>query len=344
MSFLLRERRFLMNRNESQLVIRDFPILLWIFGLVFAGVGALILYDSRQALVPAMIFLAVGLGILLFTNALTINVDRGTRTLKLEFRSVLRHTIKQVSFDEIADINVERSRSHGRGGSGYTYKVIVTRKDGQVIPFHSFSSSGWKKKERMAGRLRDFIGVVPQVQAIETRETDGVHWKIEPIGEGDTKRTRWYSPDIKTPGVFLFMAQKAEGQASGGLLASIGGLFLKQAIAAYGFQKDDVPGLDHATTLAPLDPALEPHFMAYSNNQASARHMLNPRVAMPLTAWVQRYPLKQFQMGSSIGQLVMLFGPNGVYLATMNRLQPDQANELAALGVEVIKSQSISPG
>jgi hypothetical protein len=119
-------------------------------------------------------------------------------------------------------------------------------------------------------------------------------------------------------------------------------MFIKKAIAAYGFQADDTPGLNQAAALAPLDPALEPHFMAYTNNPASARHMLNPGAAMPLAAWAGRYPLKQFQMGSNSGQLVMLFGPNGVYLATMNRLLPDQANELAALGVELVKSQSSS--
>ena len=61
---------------------------------------------------------------------------------------------------------------------------------------------------------------------------------------------------------------------------------------------------------------------------------------MPLADWAGRYPLKQFQKGSRFSQLVILFSPNGVYLTTLNLLQPDQVNELAALGVALVKSQS----
>jgi hypothetical protein len=39
-----------------------------------------------------------------------------------------------------------------------------------------------------------------------------------------------------------------------------------------------------------------------------------------------------------------LFGPNGVYLATLNMQQPNQAHELVSLGVELVKSQSAGFG
>jgi len=35
-----------------------------------------------------------------------------------------------------------------------------------------------------------------------------------------------------------------------------------------------------------------------------------------------------------------LFGPNGVYLATLNLLRPDQAHELVWMGVELVKTQN----
>jgi hypothetical protein len=339
--FLALVEEILMNRDDSRLVFHDIPILLWIFGLIFAGVGAAIIYEGGGASAMGLIFAAIGLSALLFASALTITADRVTRTLKLEYRSALRQTLKQVSFDEIAGFNIERSVSRNQG----TYRVVVTRKDGQVIPFRSYSSSGSRRKERQAGQLRDFIGVQAlQPHAAEIRETNGVHWQIQPMAMGEGTRTRWYSPDFKTADVFLFVAQKAKGQASGGFLASLGSMFFKQSLSMWGFQAADTPGLDRAAPLAPLDPALEPHFMAFTNDPATALKMLNSRAVAQLADWAGRYPLKQFQMGSRASQLVTLFGPNGVYLATMNQLPPDQMNELAALGVELVKAQGSSRG
>jgi hypothetical protein len=336
-----------MNRNDAQLVLHDIPIFLWFFGLIFAGVGALMFFESGQATAWALVMAAIGLGFLLFSSALTITADRITRTLKLEYRSAFRHTVKQVSFDEIAGIDVERSIGNNRA----TYRVAAMRKDGQVIRFRASSSSGSRKKERQAGQLRDFIGVrgfdaspaglfyaAHQVHAGEIRETNGVRWQILPPAMSPTG-TRWHSPDFKIPGVFLFVAQKAEGQATGGFLASLGSLMFRKALSIQGFKAEDTPGLEQAGPLAPLDPALERHFMAFTNNPASALKTLNPRTIAPLAAWAGRYPLKQLKMGSRFSQLVVLFSPNGIYLNTSDLLQPDQIDELTALGAALVKSQ-----
>jgi hypothetical protein len=345
-----------MNRNDSQLVLHDVPIFLWLAGLIFVTISILIILEGGPPPVIAFVFIAIGLGFLLFTSVLTITADRITRTLKLEYRSALRHTLKQMSFDEIVGINVERST--GRRG-GPTYRLTAMLKDGKVIPLRSFSSSGSRKKERRASQLREFIGIQESnrtptemspaelAQAAEIHETDGIHWQIQPMRtHGSTKPTgaRWHSPDFKAPGIFLFVAQKAEGQSSGGFLASLGNMFIRQALSLHGFQPEDTPGLDQAAILGPLDPALERHFMAYTNSPASARQLLNSRTVMQLADWAGRYPMKQFQIGSRHGQLMTLFGPNGVYLATLNLLQPSQADELVSLGVELVKCQSSSLG
>ncbi len=339
-----------MRQNNSQLVIRDVPILQWVLGILFAGGGTFILLDGDQPVFGA-IFAAVGLGFLLFSSVLTISADRMKRILKLDYRSALRHTWKAMSFDEIAGINVERSASPRRG---FAYRLTVLRKDGQVIPFRSFSSSGWEGKERCADRLREFLGIqdtnrIPAgilpaelTQATEIHETNGVHWRIQPMYTASSSTptgARWHSPDYKTPGIFLFVAQKAEGQPSGGLLASLGSLFIRQALSLHGFLPEDTPGLEQAMPLAPLDPALERHFMAYTNSPSSAHQLLNSRTATRLADWAARYPLKQSQRSGS-GQLMTLFGPNGVYLVMLNLLQPSQAHELASLGVELVKSQN----
>lgn len=340
-----------MQQNDSELVIRDFPIFQWVFGILFAGVGTLVISQGGPPVFGG-IFAAVGLGFLLFSSILTITANRMTGTLKLDSRSALRHTWQQAPFSEIAGINVERKT--GTKG-GYTYRLTLLRKDGEVIPFRSSSSSGWKGKERCAVQLREFLGIqntnsIPAgilpaelSRAAEIHETNGVHWQIQPMYTASSSAptgARWQSPDFKLPGIFLFLAQKVEGQPSQGFLASLGSMFIRQALSLHGFSPEDTPGLKQAVALAPLEPALERHFMAYTNSPSSAHQLLNSRVAAQLSDWAARYPLKQLQRGSGSGQLMTLFGPNGVCLATLNLLEPNQAHELASLGVELVKSQS----
>ena len=339
-----------MEQSDSQLVIRDVPILQWVLGILFAGVGSLVLLDGSQPVFGA-IFAAVGVGLLLFSSVLTVTADRLKRMLKLDYRSALRHTSKVLSFDEIGGINVERRVSPMRG---FAYSLTLLRKDGLVIPFRSFSSSGWEGKERHADLLREFLGIrdsnrIPAgilpaelTQAAEIHETNGVHWRIEPMYTARSSAptgVRWHSPDYKAPDFFLFVTQKVEGQPSQGFLASLGGLLIRQVLSLHGFAPEDTPGLEQAETLAPLEPALEPHFIAYTNSPSSAHQLLNSRAAARLADWAARYPLKQSKSGSGSGQLMTLFGPNGVYLAMLNLSQPSQAHELASLGVELVKSQ-----
>jgi hypothetical protein len=345
-----------MQQDDSQLVIRDVPIFQWALGILFAGVGTLVINEGGPQVFGG-IFAVIGVGFLLLNSVLTITADRMTRTLALDYRSALRHTVTQVPFDEIAGINVNRRVGSSKGG--FTYRLTLLRKDGQVIPFRSASSSGWKGKERRAGQLREFLGIqdsnrVPAgilpaelSRPAEIHETNGVHWRIQPMTTASSSAptgARWHSPDFKTTGMFLFVAQKAEGQPSRGLLASLGSMFIRQALSLHGFSPEDTPGLEQAVTLAPLEPALERHFMAYTSSPASAHQLLNSRVAAQLADWAARYPLKQSQGGSGYGQLMTLFGPNGVYLTTLNLLRPDQAHELISLGVELVKSQGAGLG
>ncbi len=341
-----------MSSSDSRLVLRDIPIFLWIFGLIFAGVGAFMWYEGVKASIMALAFLAIGLSAILFTSVLTITADKVTRTLTLEYRSVMLGSVKQVLFDDIAAINVERSVSHGKGGRTITFRVTIVRKDGGAIPLRSYSSSGSGKKRRIANDLREFIGVqgfdgVPSgplhaallLRAAEIRETDGVKWQVQPMTGSSETGVRWHSADFKSPGVFLFIAQKADGQATGGFLASLGSMFFRQIISIYGFQADDTPGLHQASGMAPLDPALEPHFMAYTNAPDAARQLLNSRTVASLAEWAGRYPIKQFHENARVGQLAVLYGPNGVYLVTYKMAQIEQVDELAALGAPLVRAQ-----
>ncbi|MEW6427076.1 MAG: hypothetical protein AB1568_03455 [Thermodesulfobacteriota bacterium] len=334
--------------DSPRMVIRDIPLFEWGFGVLFAGAGTVIVVQGGLPVFGG-VFAAVGAGFLLFSSVLTITADRTTRTLSLDYRSALRHTSKQLPFEEIAGINVER-RSNG-GRRGITYRLTLLRQDGEVIPCRSSSSSGWKGKERRAVRLREFLGIqdsnrIPSgilpaelARAGESRETNGVGWHSQPMFTAHSATptgVRWHSPDFRTPGLFLLVAQKAEGQPSGGLLASLGSMFLRQALALHGFSAEDTPDLERVVIL-PLEPALDRHFMAYTNAPATAPRLLHSRVGGRLADWAARYPLRQKREGSRYGQLMTLFGPNGVSLATLNLAHADQAHELVALGVDLVK-------
>lgn len=172
------------------------------------------------------------------------------------------------------------------------------------------------------------------------RVTDGIHWQLESIGIGGGPGTRWSSPDFKMRDGFLYLAQKVAGQSDLGILTPLSSMLFKQSIALYGFDLFDTPNIASAQGYK-LTPSLETHFTAFTSNPREARQVLNPWVQNPLEAWGTKYPLRQFQSGTRFSQIVILFNPNGVHIATLGVLQPDQVEELTHLGMELIKAHGI---
>ena len=118
-------------------------------------------------------------------------------------------------------------------------------------------------------------------------------------------------------------------------------LLRDESISLYGFKADDTPNISQAIPLEPVPPLIDFHFTAFTNNQAESRQILNPWTQNPLAEWAQRHPLQQLQSAGSFSQLVVLFSPNGVYVATLGVLQPDQVAELTDLGVEMVRTQGV---
>jgi hypothetical protein len=157
---------------------------------------------------------------------------------------------------------------------------------------------------------------------------------------GTSPATRWFSPDFKTQDGFLYLAQKVTGQSSaGGLMASFGNMLFKQALSMYGFGAEALPNLDGAVVIPSLPGRIEPYFSAFGNLQTETIQVLNPWVQNPLAEWGERHPLKTIQSSSSMSQLSVLFSPQGVYLATLGALRPEQVDEITNLGVELVRAQ-----
>ena len=358
-----------MDSQQSTLTIREYPFGLWIAGIFLVSAGIdLYLSTAGQVVIPGLIFLA-GLAFLSTATTLTVTADRPGQMLTLRYRALLWGSRKEVPLAEIAAIQVEMSRSGTSNGA--TYRVAVVRKDGEKIPFRSYFSSGAGSKQKKAEQLRNFLGVQGNDETpsglfglgkqvaqqvfqgtqesltgpeMEEHTTDGIHWKVQTRTFGGKGITRWFSPDFKCSGGFLFLTQKVAGQKTmaGGLMGGVGKMLYQQTIGLYGFGSEDTPGLETAEILEPLEANLEPHFSAFTSDPAAARQLLTPWVAAPLADWAGRYPLKQVQPQGIFGQLVVLFSPVGTYVASMGIMIPEAVEELTNLGVALVKTQGSS--
>ena len=336
---------------DNQLVLRDRPIALMVAAVVFfVGSAVAVVSGLWFGLLP-MALAVVGF---LFTATLTITADRSARLLTLSYRSVLRRKTIDIPLSQIESITVQRSRS-SEGSS--TYRVAVVQTDGEVVPLRSYYSSGRKSKERVAEQLRQFIGVggsTPNAFGIgelfagrakvtfadsdvEEQETDGVRWTIQQQSQGVGMLLRWFSPTFQTTDTFLLLSQKTEGQDAWGkgILGNISEMIYKQVLGLYGFNAADTPNLQQAELVADLDRRLTPHFFALTPDATAARRLLNVWASLPLVRWADRYPLKTVT-GAGVGQLAVLFSPQGVYFVLMDQDAEARRDELIALGVEVV--------
>ena len=349
---------------DDEITFRDYPIFPWVFALGAIGFGVYAFITGIQNMIFAVIAVGAGIAILVFNHALTIIANKQTRILTLDYRSIILHSTKEIPFGDIETIRMESHRSRSRrGGSSTTYRIEVMLKNGVTIPFRSYYSGDFFLKQKTVDGLRAFMGLAEtfdespmgflraapkiiqaQQEAFtgsnsQERVTNGVHWFIQSHAMGASPVTRWFSPDFKTRDGFLCLAQKVAGQSSGGFLASLGSALFKQTLSLYGFSAEDIPDIAQAETLAYLPPLADAHFTALSSAPAEAQQILNPWALNPIAEWGQRHPLKQFQSMQGLAQLVILFSPNGLYLATLGNLQAEQVDELTSLGVELIKSQ-----
>lgn len=356
---------------DPELKFREVPILGWLLSLAGIGWGAYLFITNADMRFFGLMMAAAGLLFLFFGYALTVTADKTTGNLILEYRSVFLHSIREIPFSQIQTIRVDSSTSRGRkrGSRSTTYRVEAVLKSGERIPFRSYFNSNFFKQEKWAKELRHFLslpeafdespmGIIRAATKLgsdaarmqqeaftgpntETRVSDGVNWQVQSFGMGAAPGTRWFSPDFKTQQGFLFLAQKVAGQANTGFLASLGKALFKQSINMYGFDTFDTPNIASADSYASLSPALDQHFSAFTSSPTEAAQILNPWTQQPLAQWGARYPLQQFQSNARFSQLVVLFSPSGIYIATLGVLTQDKLDEITQLGIELVRAQKV---
>ena len=355
-----------MDNNANQFSFRDYPTLPVIFGLASIGAGVYFYLRNPATWTMPAVTLGVGLLMFLLASVLDVHADRITRTLSISRRGLVQRYQREIPFDEIAAIQIGASYSADDDGStSTTYRVEIVLKDGSIVPLRKSYSSGRSSKEKRAQRLREFIGVggadmshdgifqaasqmaQSQLQAEqesitgnqnEIHETNGIRWQIETLAFGSSPISRWYSSDYELPDNFLYLTQKMEGQKNppnNKLMQAMHKKLFEQSLKVYGFDEFDAPNRKNADLFF-LDDRLDAHFLAYTSDERLAQQILNPWTAMPLAAWAQKYPFTK----NSVGQLAVLFGPSGLYLAVMGYINTEYLEELANLGAELVRAQS----
>ncbi len=347
-----------MNDDSNQYNFREYPIRGIVFGLALILVG-IYLYWKNDQWIPLAVAAGIAALIPLLSTVLNVQADRLTGTLNISRRGLLRHYQRQIYFNEIESIQLGTSVRNDEGSKSASYRVEIWLNDDSIVPLRSSYSGGRKRKENTAQALREFIGVggapmtpggtvdfVSQVaqsqmrvkqEAIsgdqaEIHETKGVRWQLETVTFGASPVTRWVAPDYALPNHFLLLAQQLAGQKSNKLMQMVADNFFSPSLLLpmYGFDESDTPGIENAETVS-LDGRLSPHFTAYTNNEQAIRPILNAWATTALSAWAEKYPLKQ---GVS-DQLVVLLGPNGLYLAALGPIQAERLDELSNLGAEL---------
>lgn len=353
-----------MDYPPTQHILTERPWLFWFMGVIFGGIGLWLLPFTPQptSKIVAAIFLGVGLLLGVVLAATThVSLDRNRRVLVLDYRYLYRRSRKEIPLDELASIEVERSYSND---SGSTYRIIFVKHSGEVIPLHSYYSSGYLGKQKTADKIRQAVGMTSLSQQLgewgrlasraaqaatapeSTGVTNQITWSIETKYYGAVPITRWHSQDFSVPGDFILLVQKIPSlKVSGGLMKAVSSLLLRQLVSMYGFSTADLPGLAAAKVVEQIDPRLEPYFTVFSNAPERLMRLLHPWVIAPLVAWAEKYPLDQIASPEEpTGQLAMLASPSGVYLAIFQASSPEIVDELTATGAEVVRSlQSVAP-
>jgi hypothetical protein len=366
--------------SSNQLKIREYPIALIITGLCLLG-AAVFFYFKNAGLIPVIILGLISLLVLLvFATVTTITIDKNQGLFSISKHSVLLHKRQDIPLHEIANFEIEATRSHSSSSHHNhqtTYRIVMVKTSGEKVPLQGYYSSGYGDKAQKARQYCEFLNLpgwedkptnliqaAMQAQVNLTRQvpqaapqgpdgasqekgvTSGVSWWIERHAIGGQPVTRWVSSDFCLPGSFLLISQKPHGSSSlggGGFLAGLVKMALQQVIGMYGFLPSDLPGFEQANALPSSGGQLDQDYSLMSNDPYSTSRLLNSYLLNYLATWAQRHPMGNITRPNQLGQLVVLFSPRATYVAALGTLTKEQLDEIIALSAAIVQSQSLSP-
>lgn len=155
----------------TTLVIRDTPGCLWLFGGWFVAGGviavAMVFVAENRADVPGwgklLILLmgataaAVGWTTMRRSPITDTELDAATGRVRVHTRAPFGQTrVDDFEFTDIGVVQVLPSRDD-EGGERFSLRLLL--RDGRAIPLHTQPSPAKGAIERVAQRIRDFLGV-----------------------------------------------------------------------------------------------------------------------------------------------------------------------------------------
>jgi hypothetical protein len=143
--------------NSEQVVFREYPILLWLFGIMGIVVAAFV----AQTVWELLLLEPLGVAMVGFASILTVSVENKRGTLSLRYRSLFRMSTKVYPLNEISFVNVAQDREGER-----MYRLELILQSGEVVPLRWGYIVGKKHQERRAQRLRSALqpGNEPRIQ------------------------------------------------------------------------------------------------------------------------------------------------------------------------------------
>jgi hypothetical protein len=315
---------------------------------------------------------------LLLGSVDTIILDRNRNRFSIARRYLWRTTFQEFPLDQVSGFELEASQSSDSGRTYRIIAVLAEAKPVPLTSAYTTGHERKRQRAAMLNQWLGRVGVAAPGEAgawqsaaaereassgeaadnagspwrettgidngagqagAESGETNGVRWQVAKLQAGEMPLRRWFSADFKFEDGFLLLAQKPQGmRIPGKLLGGLGRMFGMQALQAYGFAADDSPGMENAAPLEPPEPRLEAHYVTLTSNQRSARLALNPWVIMPLVAWAERSPLRPARGSQDQAQAVILFSPNGVYVAGVGVDTAEEIEAQSRLGVELVRA------
>src|SRR5512137_1415634 len=98
--------------SSDRLVIRDYPIVMWVIGAGFMLAGLFVALRPGGLVFAAIAFLLGAVLALFLASVTTIAGDKMLGTLVIRHRSLLRSQVKEVPLSDIASVRLDTSRSH----------------------------------------------------------------------------------------------------------------------------------------------------------------------------------------------------------------------------------------
>jgi len=144
------------DTESDQNRIRDVPYGWWITGMTLLSIGIFLVCASTLMTLQAFaggLLIVIGFLIVMFVPAITINIDRMSRTLHVCSRSLLIRKAKEFQLQDIASIDAEESDDGG------TFRLVITERDGTVTPLRSHYGAWNRELQRRLWKMTGVSGV-----------------------------------------------------------------------------------------------------------------------------------------------------------------------------------------